>query len=240
MRFDDRLDIERALVIYAHPDDAEFGCSGTVAKWAKAGVEVVYAMLTDGSAGSSDPAMTRERLAAIRRAEQEQAAALLGVAHVEFLGYPDGFLDVGADTRKAVTRVVRRHRPDAILATDPTVRLRDGYVNHPDHVAAGELAMRAINPDASTRLMFPDLADVEGLEPHKPKALFLVHYGEEADHVEDITDTLETKVQALGCHASQLDGDWDWAGFVRERAAEIGRRIGVAAGEGFKVIRLDD
>ncbi len=239
MKFDDTLDVQRALVLYAHPDDAEFGVSGTVAKWAKAGVQVTYVMITNGGSGSSDPAMTRQKLVDIRRGEQQAAAELLGVAEVEFLGFEDGHLEVNDDSRRAVTRTIRKHRPDVLFAMDPTVRYREGYVNHPDHIAAGELALRAINPDASTRLMLPELAEQEGLEPHKPKALFLMHWGPGADHVEDISDTLETKIQALALHASQI-GDWPYADFVRERSRQIGEPAGVAAGEGFRILRLGD
>ncbi|MGH2829031.1 MAG: PIG-L deacetylase family protein [Actinomycetota bacterium] len=239
MKFDNALDIERALVLYAHPDDAEFGASGTVAKWAKAGVEVTYAMITNGGSGSSDPAMTHAKLVEIRRAEQLAAAELLGVAHVEFLGFEDGYLEVNNESRMAVARVVRKHRPDVLVAMDPTIRYVEWYVNHPDHIAAGELAMRTINPDASTRLMFPDLAQKEGLEPHKPKAVFLMHWGPGADYVEDITDTLETKLQALGLHASQV-GDFDYAKFVRERSEQIASRSEFQYGEGFRILRVGD
>lgn len=233
------IDIERVLVLYAHPDDAEFGVSGSVAKWAKAGVEVTYAMVTNGGSGSSDPKMTRQKLVEIRREEQLAAAALLGVAHVEFLGFEDGHLEVNDDSRRAVARVVRTYRPDVLVGMDPTLRYVGWYVNHPDHIATGELAMRSINPDASTRLMFPELAEKEGLEPHKPKALFLMHWGPGADYVEDISDTLETKLQALGLHASQV-GDFDYAAFVRERSKQIAAKLEFEYGEGFTIIRLDD
>ena len=240
MKFDETLDIERAMVIYAHPDDAEFGSSGTVAKWAKAGVEVTYVMVTNGGSGSSDPAMTRDKLSEIRRAEQEAAARLLGVARVEFLGFEDGYLNVDDDSRRAVARQIRRYRPDVIISLDPTLRYTQGYVNHPDHIATGEIVMRAINPDASTRLMFPELAGDEGLEPHKPKMLLLMNWGAEPDYVEDVTDTLETKIQALGLHVSQIGDGFDYATFVRERAAETGSKRGFAAGEGFKVVRFQE
>lgn len=238
MRFDDTLEIDRAMVIYAHPDDAEFGVSGTVAKWAKAGVEVTYVMITNGCSGSNDPTMTRERLAEIRADEQLAAAKILGVTNVELLGFEDGELEVNSETRKAVCRVVRKHRPDVIIAMDPSMRYNDSYVNHPDHIAAGELALRMINPDASTRLIFPELAEREGLEPHKPKALFLMHWGPGAPHVEDISETLELKLAALGAHPSQL-GDWDYAQFVRERSVLVGRHVGIDAGEGFRILRFE-
>lgn len=239
MRFDDKLEINRAMAIFAHPDDAEFSIAGTVAKWAKAGVEVTYVVVTNGGSGSSDPAMTRQKLVGIRREEQLAAAAALGVHAVEFLGFEDGYLTVDNDSRKAVTREVRKYRPDVLIAMNPTVRFRDQYVNHPDHIAAGELALRTINPDASTRLMFPELAEDEGLEPWKPNALFLMRWGGDASHVEDISDTIEQKLRALACHRSQL-GDWEYEAYVRERSAQIGNPAGFAFGEGFDILRFDD
>lgn len=240
MKFDDTLDIQRAMVIYAHPDDAEFGSSGTVAAWAAAGVDVTYVMITNGGSGSSDPAMTREKLTEIRRAEQEAAAAVLGVARVEFLGFEDGYLTVDLESRRAVARQVRRHRPDVIIGLDPTLRYTQFYTNHPDHIAAGDLAMFAINPDASTRLMFPELAEDEGLEPHKPKLLMLMNWGAEPDHVVDITATIDIKMQALALHESQIDDFAAVEEWMRTRAAEIGATKGYAAGEGFKLIRFQE
>jgi LmbE family N-acetylglucosaminyl deacetylase len=246
MRFDERLEIERAMVIFAHPDDAEFGSSGTVAAWARAGVEVVYVMVTNGASGSSDPTMTRERLAAIRAREQRQAAGILGVREVVFLGFEDGYLEPSLEVRRAVAREIRRHRPDAVFAPDPTRRWwPPSYINHPDHIAVGEVVMRSINPDASTRLMFPELWAEEGLEPHRPRALFVVN-PVEPDTFVDITDTIELKVKALEAHASQV-GDWPVGEFVRERARQAGqlaRERGLAGpfeyAEAFRLFRLDE
>lgn len=225
------------MAVYAHPDDAEFGLAGTIAKWARAGVEITYCMVTNGASGSSDPNMTREKLRAIREAEQREAAAILGVAHVVFLGYEDGYLSPTLEVRRDVARQIRIHRPDVLFAQDPTVRVARGvYVNHPDHIAAGEVALRSINPDASTRLMFPELWTKERLEPHKPKALFINAFGE-GDTVIDISETLEVKVKALRAHRSQL-GDQEER-LVRDFAGRAGEQAGYAAGESFRVIRLD-
>lgn len=232
------IDVDRIMVIYAHPDDAEFGCSASCAKWARAGAEVTYVMITNGGSGSSDPSMTRERLVEIRRAEQLAAAELLGIKRVEFLGYEDGYLEPSLDVRRDVARVVRRWRPDVIVSQDPTFRYRDGYINHPDHIAASEVVFRTINPDASTRLMFPELWTEEKLEPHKPKALFLMRFGIEADYYEDVTDLIELKVKALETHASQIS-DWPVADFVRERARAAGKHAGMEYAEGFKILRTD-
>jgi LmbE family N-acetylglucosaminyl deacetylase len=240
MKFDDSLEIERAAVIYAHPDDAEFGSSGTVAKWVRQGVEVVYVMVTNGGSGSSDPEMARPRLVEIRKAEQLAAAEVLGVKSVEFLGFEDGYLEPTLEVRKAVARQIRIHRPDVIFTADPTMRYREGYINHPDHVAVGEVVFRSINPDASTRLMFPELWEQERLEPHKPKALFLPRFmGMDAEHREDISETMELKVKALECHASQV-GDWSVGDFIREVGKQVGQKAGVEYAEAFNIIRLGD
>jgi LmbE family N-acetylglucosaminyl deacetylase len=236
MRFSKDLVIERAMVIYAHPDDAEFSVAGTIAKWAKAGVEVTYCMVTNGASGSQDPKMTREKLRDTRYAEQREAAKILGVKHVVFLGYEDGYLYPTLEVRKDVARQVRIHKPDVILAMDPTVRISDEYVNHPDHIAAGEVALRTINPDASTRQMFPELWTEEKLEPHKPKALFLASF-DEGGTVVDISDTMNTKIKALLVHRSQLGPEAEE--FARDWNKRAGKPAGYKFGESFRIILLE-
>jgi LmbE family N-acetylglucosaminyl deacetylase len=237
VKFSKDLDIERAMVIYAHPDDAEFSVAGTVAKWAKAGVEITYCMVTNGASGSQDPKMTREKLRDTRYAEQREAAKILGVKHVVFLGYEDGYLYPTLEVRRDVARQVRIHKPDVIIAMDPQFRVAaEGYVNHPDHIAAGEVALRTINPDASTRQMFPELWADEKLEPHKPKALFLETFGD-GGTVIDIGDTMDTKVRALLAHRSQLGPES--VAFVRDWNRRTGRSAGHKFGESFRVILLE-
>lgn len=246
MRYDDKLELERVMVIYAHPDDAEFGCSGTVAKWAREGVEVVYVLVTNGASGSSDAEMTREKLAAIRAREQKQAAEILGVKEVVFLGFEDGYLYPDLDLRKAVARAIRQGRPDAIISSDPTSRfIAPSYLNHPDHIAVGEVVMRSINPDASSGLMFPELWSEEGLEPHKPKALFVMSFSE-GDEFVDITETMDFKVKALEAHVSQL-GEWPVGEFIRERnrqIAQAARKQGLEGpfeyAESYRLFRLEE
>src|SRR5213596_3712606 len=221
------IDIERAMAIYAHPDDAEFGMAGTVAKWAKAGVEVTYCMVTNGASGSQDPNIMREQLRDTRYAEQRAAAKILGVKHTVFLGYEDGYLYPTLEVRKDVARQIRIHKPDVILCFDPTMRIADTYVNHPDHIAASEVVLRSINPDASTRQMFPELWTDEHLEPHKPKALFLETFGE-GGTVVDISDTMDTKIEALLVHKSQLGPEAE--GFIRDWNKRTGRSAGYKFG----------
>lgn len=239
MDFGDGLEINTALVIYAHPDDAEYGAAGTVAAWVKQGVEVRYVLCSNGASGSSDPEMTRERLQGIRLEEQQAAADVLGVTEVIPLGFEDGYLYPTPELRKAVSREIRRHKPDVIITPhDPAMRTAmTFYLNHPDHIAVGEVVYRAINPDASSGLMFPELWREEGLAPHLPKALLVSNFIEGTTYI-DISDTLETKVQALLCHRSQLADPDSGSGFVRERAKAIGEKAGFPAAEAFTLFRF--
>ena len=204
------------MVLFAHPDDAEFMCGGTVARWAREGTQVHYVVLTDGSAGSNEPGVTREEMRPIREREQRAAAEVLGVSDVAFLGELDGHLEVNLDTRRKVCREVRRLRPDVIVAPDPQ-RLWSGtdYINHSDHKAAGALALSAVMPDSPTRLMFSELLE-EGLEPFEVPALWLVT--QEPDTYVDITETMPVKLEALRRHESQ--GTADSEPWVRLRAKE--------------------
>ncbi|HEY7624983.1 MAG TPA: PIG-L deacetylase family protein [Candidatus Limnocylindria bacterium] len=237
MRFDKDLVVDRAMAIYAHPDDAEFGMAGTVAKWVKAGVEFTYCMITNGASGSQDATMTRDRLRDIRAAEQTAAAKILGVRNVVFLEFEDGYLEPTIDVRRAVARQVRKYRPDVIFTMDPTMRYGGGYVNHPDHIAAAEVTMRTINPDASTRQMLPELWQEEKLEPHKPKALFLMAFGE-ADTVVDVSEVVDIKTKALLAHKSQIAPDS--VDFIRGWMSETGKKKGYRFAEGFTVVRFQD
>jgi LmbE family N-acetylglucosaminyl deacetylase len=228
-----------ALVLFAHPDDAEFMCGGTVARWARDGCEVHYVVCTDGSAGSNARGEGRDLMRPIRDAEQRAAADTLGVKSVTMLGELDGFLEVSSSTRQKVCREVRRLRPEVLVAPDPS-RLwstSHDYVNHWDHKQAGLLALTAVMPDAPTRVMFQELED-EGIEPFEVPNLWLV--SEEPDTFVDITETIDTKLEALACHASQ--GTGDLSSWVRERGAAVGEASGhgYAYAEGFKALRFVD
>ncbi len=219
-----------ALILFAHPDDAEYMCGGTVALWTRDGTEVHYVIVTDGSAGSNEPGATREEMAVIREREQRAAAEVLGVKTVTILGFRDGELGVNLETRRAVAREVRRIRPEVIVAPDPS-RLwsGQGYINHADHRAAGELALCAVMPDSPTRLQFPELLE-EGFEPYEVPNLWLV--AEEPDTFVDIGKTIELKLEALTRHQSQhAEASAPW---VRERARELGERGGVEYAEAFR------
>jgi LmbE family N-acetylglucosaminyl deacetylase len=235
--------IQRILCAYAHPDDVEFSFGGTVAEWSSQGIEVHYVCVTDGSAGNNEPGWTREQIAEIRQREQRDAAAVLGVADVVFLGYPDGYLQVTLELRRDLTREVRRFRPDRIVTMDPTTAfVARRYVNHPDHRAVGEAMMAVINPDAPSRPQFPELLE-EGFEPFEIPELWLPTWDvTDADEVVDIGGSIDKKIGALQAHASQLKnmGVDDIGPVVRERAAALAEGRDFEYGEAFKVFRLKD
>jgi LmbE family N-acetylglucosaminyl deacetylase len=224
----------RAMVVFAHPDDAEFGTAGTVAAWTRAGTEVAYVCVTDGSAGSNEPGAVRQELAKVREVEQRDACAVLGVGDVTFLGWVDGEVEPNLALRKAITRQVRRFRPDVLVIPDP-LRFWDEertYVNHPDHRGVGQACLAVVNPDAPTRPQFPDLLD-EGYEPFEIKHLWITTTSSDADTHVDIGETIETKIEALRCHASQIH-DWPVDEWIRARAGELGERFGVRYAETFR------
>jgi LmbE family N-acetylglucosaminyl deacetylase len=231
----------RVMSIHAHPDDQEFTVGGTLAKWARAGSHVVTVCVTSGGGGSNrhTPAdMTRERLVKIREEEQRQACRVLGIEDVIFLGYEDGTLEPTIALRRDLTRVIRRHRPDAVVCGDPTVRFYGNrYMNHPDHRAAADAALDAVFPSSETRLIFPELLD-EGLAPHHVRAVYL-HGASRADTFIDIADTLALKIRALREHKSQM-GDWDPAGMLTGWAKEAGARPKLRAAEAFRRMLLGD
>jgi LmbE family N-acetylglucosaminyl deacetylase len=229
-----------ALVVMAHPDDIEFGCAGTVARWVAAGARVSYALLTNGAAGSSDPRMTRQRLAELREAEQRAAAKVLGVEEVDFLGYEDGLLEPTLEVRKEVVRLIRRRRPEVVVTTDPTTRyFADRYINHPDHRAAGEVTLAAVIPGADTRLAYPELLD-EGLEPVRLTGVWL-SMGLDPNLVVDVGDFVDKKLESLRCHVSQIGDDppEELSGWVTGMAELMAAQEPFRYGEAFRVFRFD-
>jgi len=228
---------QRALAIGAHPDDIDFGCGGTLAKWVAAGCTLTELILTDGSKGSWDPKVDRAALVALRQEEQRAAAAALGGGQVVFLGHVDGELDSGLAPRAEVCRVIREVRPDVVLGHDPWKR----YRLHPDHRHAGFLAVEGIVA-ARDPHFFPEQA----LGPHRPSCLLLWE-ADVVDHVEDIDGFLDAKLAALLAHRSQwqstmgIDRDQTaqeraFETRIRERAAEAGASAGVVLAEAFKRI----
>jgi LmbE family N-acetylglucosaminyl deacetylase len=235
------MEYERALVVFAHPDDAEFLCGGTIAKWVSEGTEVRYVCATDGSAGWNGPERSRAEISEIRKREMGDAAEALGVVDVRFLEFVDGSLEVGLPLRRAIAREVRRSRPDVIVTFDPSVRfVRQGYVNHPDHRAVGDAVLAVVACDAPTRPQFPELID-EGFEPFKVRALWLATE-EDADTKVDIGDTIKKKVEAVEAHRSQIEnmGDFDVEARLREWGARVAADDGMELAESFRTFRLED
>jgi LmbE family N-acetylglucosaminyl deacetylase len=229
-----------AMSIQAHPDDQEFSVAGTLARWARAGCEITSVILTSGDSGSNaedKDASYKPELARIRETEQLAANAVLGIKNTVFLRYPDGELQPTIEVRKAVTREIRRYKPDVVLCGDPTARFfGNSYMNHPDHRAAADVACDAVFPSSGTRLIFADLLG-EGLLPHNVKRLYI--WGADKQDVwVDTTDTIEIKIEALRKHATQM-GDWDPSEEMRRWAAESGKDHGLAFAEAFRVMNFE-
>jgi LmbE family N-acetylglucosaminyl deacetylase len=219
-----------AMVIVAHPDDIEFGCAGTCAKWAKRGARVVYVLVTSGNIGTHESGHTQQTIADLREQEQREAAAVCGVHEVEFLRYNDGEVMPTLELRKDLVRMIRKHTPEVVIAMDPMrMYSGDGYINHPDHRAVATATMDAIAPVASMPLMYPELG-----EAHKVREVW-IQWTDDPDTWVDIGETLALKMDALRQHKSQVDEDtvkqlpeWAW-----------GAGKGLAPAETFKVIYLE-
>lgn len=231
-----QAEIKRGMVVFAHPDDAEFGCAGTVAKWVNEGIEMAYVVTTDGSKGSSDPNISYEQLIHMRREEQCAAAAELGVKEVEFLNYPDGYLEHTLELRRDIARMIRKHKPDRLISMASARSFTiSGYINHPDHLATGDATLAAVYPTARDRMTFPELIQ-EGYEPHKVREVYVTGT-ETPDCWVDITDTIDKKVAALYRHASQVS-DPELPKWIRERAEKVAEGQDMQYAECFKVFYL--
>lgn len=228
--------IDRVMVVMAHPDDAEFSAGGTIAKLVKEGREITYVVVTNGNKGSGDRATAPERLALIREEEQRNAARTLGVARVEFLGYEDGEVEDTRALRLDVTRQVRRWRPDLVIAQSPHRAYTNFFAWHRDHRVTGGVVLDCVYPLARDHLSFPELLPEH--EPHKVKEVSLIQW-EQPRLVVDISGTIDLKLAAIACHASQV-GDWNAVeARVRRRAALLGAARGHAYAEGFDQIVID-
>ena len=221
--------IERVMVVTAHPDDAEFGAGGTVAKLARQGCEITYVIVTNGNKGASDRTMTPERLAVIREEEQRNAARVLGVERVQFLGYPDGEVEDTRDLRRDISREIRRWRPDLLITQNPSRSYQLG-ISHRDHRVTGGVVLDCFYPLARDHMAFPEL--MPEFEPHKVREIYVMQW-ENPHLVVDIPDTMDVKLTALACHHSQLADFQAVEGRVRDRAREIGAPKGFAYGESF-------
>jgi LmbE family N-acetylglucosaminyl deacetylase len=231
-------EVQRILVIAAHPDDVDFGAAGTVATWTDAGIEVVYCIVTDGDAGGHDESVPRAEIAPLRRKEQTAAAACVGVHDLRFLGYPDGRVEATLALRRDLARVIRQVRPDRVVCPTPERNYARMGVSHPDHRAVGSAALDAVYPDARNPFAFPELRAEEGLEAWAVREVWLP--GALApNHYVDVTDTFGRKVAALRAHESQtgqMDGLEEFLrGWLARAAAQGGLPEGRLA-ESFQVI----
>ncbi len=223
-----------ALAVYAHPDDADVACGGTLARWAAGGCQVHLLVCTDGGRGTTDPVVDPEALARRRAGELAEAAAHVGIATHHSLGATDGELGDRKDVLGALVAVVRQIRPEVVLGHDPTaVFFGQDYFNHRDHRAAGWLLLDAVAPAAALPHYFPDAG------PAHQVATAYLSGTLEPDVWVDVSGTVEAKMAAVECHRSQLRGEKGWAGeAVRRRAEEEGRRAGVPYAEGFRRLWL--
>lgn len=236
---DDPRGVHRVLVVTAHPDDVDFGAAGTVAKWVAAGIEVAYCVVTDGDAGGPERSMPPDQVAKLRRKEQREAAATVGVSRVDFLGYPDGKLALSLQLRRDVTRAVRAWRPERLVCQSPERNWERIGASHPDHLAAGEAAVCAAYPDARNPFAHPELLD-EGLEPHSVKELWLMA-SPRPNRAVDITDSFAKKLAALRCHESQVGHERELEERLRGWAADGASLAGLPAGslaEVFQVVAM--
>ncbi len=234
-------DVSRALGVFAHPDDVDFGAAGTIAGWVDAGIEVTYLIVTRGDAGGFDDT-PRERMPAIREAEQRAAASVLGVKAVEFLdGYSDGTVTPSLELRRDIIAAIRRYRPDRIITNSPLRRWdRIAGPSHPDHLAGGEATTCAIYPDSRNPFAYPELLSEYGLQPWTVREVWYSG-GPSPDHVVDVTDTYEMKITALRAHVSQTT-HLDLDAILRPRMTDTAKAGGLAEGrlaEAFTVLRTE-
>ncbi|MER7331354.1 MULTISPECIES: PIG-L deacetylase family protein [unclassified Micromonospora] len=231
-------DVVRALAVFAHPDDIDFGCAGTMANWVDEGIEVVYLIVTRGEAGGCG-STPRGSVTRLREEEQRAAAAAVGVRQVEFLdGYVDGALAPALDLRRDITAAIRRHRPDRVLTTSPLRRWEHlAGPGHPDHLAVGEAATCAVYPDARNPCAHPELL-AEGLQPWVVREIWYAG-GPAPDHAVDVTGQYARKVAAMRAHHSQT-AQMDVETWVRDQLTTAAGEAGLPAGrmaEAFTVLR---
>jgi LmbE family N-acetylglucosaminyl deacetylase len=223
----------RILAVSAHPDDIEFGAAGSIARWVDEGAEVTYCIVTDGSTGTPDADLAGAALAEIRRRESINAAKTVGVDNVIFLGYRDGYVEPTLDLRRDIAREFRRARPHRMVAQDPGPLPGGWFINHPDHRAVGQTTLDVAVTAGTTPGHFPELL-AEGFEPWRGlREVYMTGPGQSGLAV-DISATIDKKIEALLCHASQVGaevGDW-----MRLATAEAGKQHGYAHAETFTVV----
>lgn len=231
-------DVERVLVVTAHPDDVDFGAAGTIAGRSARGIEVTYCIVTDGDAGGFDHAVPRSAIAGIRQAEQTRAAKEIGVEHLLFLGHPDGMVVADLALRRDIARVIRQVRPRRVVCQSPERNYSRIYASHPDHLAVGEATLCAVYPDARNPFVFTELLD-EGLEAWTAPEIWMMA-GPNPTHPVDITEHLDAKIAALMCHESQFKDPVGVAQRVRGWAATVAGQLGLPPGRGAEAFTVID
>ncbi len=225
----------KVLVISPHPDDSDFGCAGTIASLVKEGNEVEELIATDGSKGSHVVGFDGKKLVAMRKREQREAAKVLGVETVHFLGEVDGEVENTKEFRKKLVAAIRKIKPEIVISYEPALHFEIVYHSHRDHRQVAEAVFDALYPAAGSTSFFPELL-TQGLQPHRPRELWFFAT-ETPNKVVDITKTIDQKIQALLCHKSQIETK-NLAQEVKERAAKRGKKKGFAYAEAFRTIEL--
>jgi LmbE family N-acetylglucosaminyl deacetylase len=229
---------QHILIILAHPDDPEFFCGATLAKWVRAGHKITYCLLTCGDKGfnpNTHPDMIPEMLCAIRREEQRAAADVIGAGAVHFLDREDGYLVPDLSLRREVVRLIRREKPDILVTCDPQNLFALYGLNHPDHRAAGQATLDAVFPAAGSRVFFPELL-AEGLEPHMPKEVWC-SLTSQPNTVLDVTDTWDVKLAALLNHKSQIGDVEKFKERIKSRRTESSTEEHPRYEEKFRVVK---
>lgn len=221
------------LGVAAHADDLDFGASGSVAKWVKQGAIISYLILTDGSKGYEDHTLENKKLIAKRKEEQRQAAKILGVKQVFFGNFTDGELINSLEVRKLIVKFIRQLKPDIVLTLDPTFIYDEesGFINHPDHRAAGQATLDSVFPFARNSRTFPEFMD-QGLHPHIVQEVIMTNFKSNNFFV-DIEDVMDIKLEAIKAHKSQYDDFSEIKQRVLKRAETVGKKVGVKLAEGF-------
>ena len=234
-------EIERVLVVTAHPDDCDFGAAGTIALWTAKGIKVSYCICTNGDQGGEDPNVPRDEMPKIRQREQREAGLAVGVTDITFLNYRDGWLVPTIELRKQIVREIRKTKPDRMLIQSPERNWDRLFSSHPDHMAAGEAAIQAVYPDARNPFAFTDLLEKEKLAPWKVREVWMMGFSN-PDHFVDVTDTFDLKIKALHAHASQTSHNPELEKMVREWGGRNAAAAGYAEGrlaEAFKIINTN-
>lgn len=238
MNEDNTYTPESVLAVFAHPDDIEFSCVGTIARWVKEGARAAYVLITSGDVGIAEPGMTKAKAAEIREGETLAAAKVAGVEDVTFFGVGDGMVENTMELRKRVVREIRRFQPEVVICGDPTMLYTSrGGINHPDHRAAGWAAVDAVFPAAGQPNLFEELEE-EGLSAHKVRKVYIAQRGDGTTFV-NISDTIDLKIKALKEHVSQVGKSKELDENVRNWASDCGKHVEMAYAESFRVLTIE-